>query len=192
MGLQRRRTTAGGAPSEPAEPVPQRRRDRTGRRPTSPTPTPRRSSGCRRSAVAGRPSTGPTPPASSSSSRGSTSAASSSHPTGRPSSRPRPTWEKLWRFSLRSAKVSEVDTRGADLVDADGLILWGHLLIVVRNFSKRLSTLRLDDRARTARQLKDVPTDPDRSSPPPRSPEADCSWSTASSTSRRIRSSPSH
>lgn len=103
---------------------------------------------------------------------------------------------KLWRFSLRSAKVSKVDTRGADLVDADGLILWGHLLIVVRNFSKRLSTLRLDDRARTARQLKDVPTDPDRSSPPPRSPEADCSWSTASSTSRRpsrrIRSSPSH
>jgi sugar lactone lactonase YvrE len=69
---------------------------------------------------------------------------------------------RLWRFSLRSRQLSEVDRGGADLVNADGLVLRGQRLIVVRNFSKRLTTLRLDRHGRTARPLREVATDPDR------------------------------
>jgi sugar lactone lactonase YvrE len=69
---------------------------------------------------------------------------------------------RLWRFSLRSRRISEIGRGSANLVDADGLVLRGHRLIVVRNFSKRLTTLRLDEHGRVARPLSDVATDPDR------------------------------
>jgi sugar lactone lactonase YvrE len=69
---------------------------------------------------------------------------------------------RLWRFGLRSRQISEVNRGGADLVDADGLVLRGRRLIVVRNFVKRLTTLRLDRHGRSARPLRDVATDPDR------------------------------
>ena len=69
---------------------------------------------------------------------------------------------RLWRFDLRTRAVRAVDTRGADLVNADGLVLRGHRLIVVRNFSRRLTTLRLGTRARVARPLSEVATAPDR------------------------------
>ncbi|HZX06762.1 gluconolaconase [Kribbella sp.] len=69
---------------------------------------------------------------------------------------------KLWRFDLRTAKATAVDTAGADLVNADGLVQQGNTLWVVRNFSKVLSTLRLSADGSTARLLSAKPTDPDR------------------------------
>ena len=50
---------------------------------------------------------------------------------------------QLWRFSTRTATVGPVDTGGADLVNADGLVRQGNRLTVVRNFSKMIATLRL-------------------------------------------------
>jgi sugar lactone lactonase YvrE len=69
---------------------------------------------------------------------------------------------RLWRFGLASRQASAVDTGGADLVNADGLVRQGHSLLVVRNFSHRLTTLRLADDGRAARLVSDVATDPDR------------------------------
>jgi sugar lactone lactonase YvrE len=50
---------------------------------------------------------------------------------------------RLWRFSTRTASVSPVETGDADLVNADGLVRQGNRLIVVRNFSRMVTTLRL-------------------------------------------------
>ncbi|MGW1339449.1 SMP-30/gluconolactonase/LRE family protein [Kribbella sp. NPDC002412] len=69
---------------------------------------------------------------------------------------------KLWRFDLRSGKVSAVDTGTADLVNADGLVRDGNALWVVRNFSRVLSTLQLSDDGRTATLVSATPTDPTR------------------------------
>jgi hypothetical protein len=69
---------------------------------------------------------------------------------------------RLWRFSLRNRRITEVDRGGANLVDADGLVLRGHRLIVVRNFSRRLTTLRIVRHGHAVRLLSDVATDPDR------------------------------
>jgi sugar lactone lactonase YvrE len=69
---------------------------------------------------------------------------------------------KLWRFSLRSRRITEVNRHGANLVDADGLVLRGHRLIVVRNFSHRLTTVQLGEHGRNARLIHDMATDPDR------------------------------
>ncbi len=69
---------------------------------------------------------------------------------------------RLWRFGLASRRVSAVDTAGADLVNADGLVRSGNTLLVVRNFSRQLATLLLSDSGRTARLVRQVATDPDR------------------------------
>ncbi|WP_433167183.1 SMP-30/gluconolactonase/LRE family protein [Kribbella sp. CA-247076] len=69
---------------------------------------------------------------------------------------------KLWRFDLRTGRVSPVDTGTADLVNADGLVREGNRLWVVRNFSRVLSTLRLSYDGRTATLLSATPTDPTR------------------------------
>ncbi|NUR05518.1 MAG: gluconolaconase [Nocardioidaceae bacterium] len=69
---------------------------------------------------------------------------------------------RLWRFDLRTKAVAEIDTGGADLTNADGLVLRGHRLYVVRNFSRVLTTLRLDDRGSRATLLRETATDPDR------------------------------
>jgi sugar lactone lactonase YvrE len=69
---------------------------------------------------------------------------------------------KLWRFDLRTAKATAVDTAGADLVNADGLVQRGNTLWVVRNFSKVLSTMRLSADGGAARLQSTKPTDPDR------------------------------
>lgn len=69
---------------------------------------------------------------------------------------------RLWRFDLRTAKATAIDTAGADLVNADGLVQQGNSLWVVRNFSKVLSTLRLSADARTARLVSATSTSLDR------------------------------
>lgn len=69
---------------------------------------------------------------------------------------------RLWRVDLDTRAVSPVDTGGADLVNADGLVLQGDELLVVRNFSRRLATLELGDDARSAELVANVATDPTR------------------------------
>jgi sugar lactone lactonase YvrE len=50
---------------------------------------------------------------------------------------------QLWRFAAATGDVTGVETGGADLVDADGLVRQGNRLTVVRNFSRMVATLRL-------------------------------------------------
>jgi sugar lactone lactonase YvrE len=68
----------------------------------------------------------------------------------------------LWRFDLDTGEATLIDTGGADLTNADGLVLRGHRLYVVRNFSRVLATLRLDAHATTATLLSELATDPSR------------------------------
>ncbi len=68
----------------------------------------------------------------------------------------------LWRFDLRTGAVSPVDTGAADLVNADGLVLEGDRLWVVRNFSRVLATLRLTQDGRAATLVSETATDPAR------------------------------
>jgi sugar lactone lactonase YvrE len=69
---------------------------------------------------------------------------------------------RLWRFDLRTRKVSEVRTGGANLINADGLVRDGSRLWVVRNFDRVLTTLRLSRDGSAARLLAEQATDPDR------------------------------
>jgi sugar lactone lactonase YvrE len=68
----------------------------------------------------------------------------------------------LWRFDLRTGEATRIDTGDVDLKDADGLVLHGSRLTVIRNFSRTLTTLRLDRDARTADPRGVTPTDPAR------------------------------
>jgi hypothetical protein len=69
---------------------------------------------------------------------------------------------RLWRFDLRSRAATAVDAGDAVLTNADGLVLRGHTLRVVRNFDRVLSTLRLSADGRRARLVTAQATDPDR------------------------------
>jgi sugar lactone lactonase YvrE len=69
---------------------------------------------------------------------------------------------QLWRFALADGSVTRVDTDGADLTNADGLVLQGTRLTVVRNFARKLATLRLSADGRTAQLLSEEATDPSR------------------------------
>lgn len=68
----------------------------------------------------------------------------------------------LWRIDLATTAVAQIDTGSADLTNADGLVLRGHKLIVIRNFSRMLTTLRLDGSAGSATLVAEHATDPDR------------------------------
>ncbi|QWF23308.1 SMP-30/gluconolactonase/LRE family protein [Nocardioides sp. LMS-CY] len=68
----------------------------------------------------------------------------------------------LWRFAVKSGKVTRVKTGSADLVNADGLVLQGSRLTVVRNFSKQIATLRLSADGRQAKLIRQQATSPDR------------------------------
>ena len=68
----------------------------------------------------------------------------------------------LWRFDLDSAEASAVDISSTDLTNADGLVLRGRRLTVIRNFSRVVTTLRLDRHAESTRLVREVATDPDR------------------------------
>ena len=50
---------------------------------------------------------------------------------------------QLWRFDTATGEATSVQTGGADLVNADGLVRQGNRLTVVRNFSRMVATLRL-------------------------------------------------
>ena len=68
----------------------------------------------------------------------------------------------LWRFDAGTGEVGAVDTGGADLVDADGLVRQGGRLTVVRNFSRMLATLRLAADGTRAVLVDQTPTAADR------------------------------
>jgi hypothetical protein len=51
----------------------------------------------------------------------------------------------LFRIDLQTKKVSPIDTAGADLTGADGLVLDGHTLYVVRQTAVEIATVQLSD-----------------------------------------------
>ncbi|MGY0538208.1 SMP-30/gluconolactonase/LRE family protein [Nocardioides sp. YJ-D4] len=69
---------------------------------------------------------------------------------------------QLWRFSVATGEVSEIDTDGANLRNADGLIAQGRDLAVVRNFDKQLVHLELNPSATSAELISSRATGPDR------------------------------
>ncbi|MEU4451790.1 gluconolaconase [Nocardioides sp. NPDC023903] len=69
---------------------------------------------------------------------------------------------QLWRFSVATGEVSEIDTEGANLRNADGLIAQGRDLAVIRNFDKQLVHLELNPSATSAQLVSSRATDPDR------------------------------
>ena len=68
----------------------------------------------------------------------------------------------LWRFDLATTSATPVEIGNVDLTNADGLVLRGHTLTVIRNFSRVITTLRLDRHAESARPVREVATDPNR------------------------------
>lgn len=68
---------------------------------------------------------------------------------------------KLWRFGM-DGSITEVATGGADLTNADGLVLQGTTLTVVRNFSRVVTTLRVSPDATSATLIAERPSDPNR------------------------------
>ena len=69
---------------------------------------------------------------------------------------------RLWRFDLGTRAAAPIESGDTNLVDADGLVLHGRTLWVVRNRSHVLTTLHLGANAATARLVNEQPTDPDR------------------------------
>jgi sugar lactone lactonase YvrE len=69
---------------------------------------------------------------------------------------------QLWRIDLATKAVTEIKIDGAAVVNADGLVLHGHDLYVVRNFSRVIARLRLSDDVTTARTEETIPTPPER------------------------------
>ncbi|MEJ7795917.1 MAG: SMP-30/gluconolactonase/LRE family protein [Nocardioides sp.] len=69
---------------------------------------------------------------------------------------------QLWRFDLDDASVTPVDTGGADLTNADGLVRRGSKLTVVRNFPRVVTMLRLAADGSSARLVSERASDPDR------------------------------
>jgi sugar lactone lactonase YvrE len=69
---------------------------------------------------------------------------------------------ELWRIDLRTKAVTPITHPGADLVNADGLVRQGRKLLVIRNFSRSISTLKLSDNWTTAELRKETPTDDER------------------------------
>jgi hypothetical protein len=68
----------------------------------------------------------------------------------------------LWRFDLRTAVATRVDSGDAVLTDADGLVRQGGRLTVVRNFARALATLDLAADGRSAVLVSQQATDPAR------------------------------
>lgn len=69
---------------------------------------------------------------------------------------------RLWRFATANGDVDELDLAGAALVDADGLVIQGGRLTVVRNFSRMLTHLRLAADGSRAALVGSEATAPDR------------------------------
>ena len=51
---------------------------------------------------------------------------------------------RLWRIDLATKEVIQVDLGSASVVNADGIVVRGHRLWVVQNFTRQISELKLD------------------------------------------------
>ena len=69
---------------------------------------------------------------------------------------------QLWRIDLHSGRIAEVDLGGVRLTNADGIVLRGHTLWVVQNFTRQISKLRLGHRYASASVEQVLPTPADR------------------------------
>lgn len=69
---------------------------------------------------------------------------------------------QLWRFDATTAAATEIDTHGADLVNADGLVRQGNQLTVIRNFSKMVATMRVSADGEAVHRIEQRASDPDR------------------------------
>ena len=68
----------------------------------------------------------------------------------------------LWRIELASGAVAAIDLRGASVTNADGLVLRGRKLFVIRNFDRQVTELRLSGHFDTATLHDEVATPADR------------------------------
>ena len=68
----------------------------------------------------------------------------------------------VWRVDLSTKAVAQIDTGSLDLINADGLVLRGRRLIVIRNFSRMITTLELDSRSISATLVSELATEPGR------------------------------
>ena len=69
---------------------------------------------------------------------------------------------RLWRIDTATREVSAVDLGGASIVNADGIVLRGHSLWVVQNFSRQITELALDGGWNSARVVSLTPTPSNR------------------------------
>ncbi len=69
---------------------------------------------------------------------------------------------QLWRISLRTRRIVEVDLGDTKLVNADGIVLRGRTLWVVQNFARQITKLKLRNRYRSATVKKVIATPGDR------------------------------
>lgn len=69
---------------------------------------------------------------------------------------------RLWRIELATKEVTPVDLGAASIVNADGLVLRGHSLWVVQNFTRQISELALDGLWSSARVVGVTQTSPQR------------------------------
>lgn len=69
---------------------------------------------------------------------------------------------ELWRFDAATGDATPVATAAAELRDADGLVLRGNRLTVVRNFSRQVATLRLSADGHRAVLVRQEATAADR------------------------------
>ena len=69
---------------------------------------------------------------------------------------------QLWRFATADGSVTAIDTQGADLVNADGLVRQGNELTVIRNFSKMVATMRVSADGDSVHRVTQRASDPER------------------------------
>lgn len=65
---------------------------------------------------------------------------------------------RLWRIGLADRSVTQIPVDGPALVNADGIALRGHTLLVVQNFTRQISTLVLDEPWSAATTTRVTPT----------------------------------
>lgn len=68
----------------------------------------------------------------------------------------------LWNIDLTTKAVVQIDTGSTELVNADGLVLRGHRLTVIRNFSRILTTVQLNGHASSTTLVTEFATSADR------------------------------
>lgn len=69
---------------------------------------------------------------------------------------------RLWRITKATGEIAEVDLGGARITDADGIVLRGRTLYVVRNFSRMITEIRLSASMRSGEVRDEIATPADR------------------------------